>query len=432
MRISEQVKQKLNDPKKIAHVIVVATKPDIIKQAPIYLELQKREQLVFLCHTGQHHDFRYSDGVLKEFGIKEDFNLEIDGTLNQRYSQMIERFEEVIDLLEKADKKVIPYVHGDTATAGAISMASILKRVACVHVEAGIRTLTPNRDLFKFMLGRSFSTYQNFLKNSTNYERGSLEPYPEQYNTRIVAPSAGLHCVPTELARENLITEGFDKEKIVVVGNTIVDSLRENESKQSTILDIYPMLKTKEWIPFFIHRRELCEDRELFENLIEALDNLIQKNHKIFLISLFAFENALARYGLEYKLEEWRERDNVIISDAITFHADMIQLMKHSKIFIMDSGSMQEELSILKVPAITVRFGSDRPETLLAGSNVLAPISNVQVFSQIVEKAIENRDRYSYDNLYRENVSKTIVDEVLSRLKNKDTLFITEKERTRL
>lgn len=413
--------------KKIAHVIVVATKPDIIKQAPIYLELKKRGELVLLCHTGQHYDQRYSSGVLSEFGIVEDFNLKISGTLNQRYAQMLIRFEEVIDELEAKDYKVIPYVHGDTATAAAISMASFLKRVSCVHVEAGIRTLTPKKEVFA-KLSEDFIEYWKMLQDEQNYERGSLEPYPEQYNTRITEPASGLYFVPSLIAKKNLISEGCLEKNIKVVGNTVADSLIKNSSKEATILNTYPELKSKEYIPFFIHRRELCEDEKLFRNLIEAIDKLIADGKKLFIITLFAFENALKRYNLEDKIEEWKKK--AIVSEAITYHADMIQLMKHSKLFIMDSGSMQEELSILRVPALTVRYGSDRPETLLSGSNILAPIHNVDLFLHAVDKALEFRDYYTYlKNPYGKAVSQTIVDEVLSRLREEDTLFITERER---
>ena len=155
----ESVNRIKNSKQKIAHVIIIATKPDIVKQAPVYQELTRRGELVVVCHSDQHYDYRYSGGVEKEFGVKVDFHLSIKGDMNAKYAQMIERFGEVIDFLIENGKTPIPYIHGDTSTAMAIGLSSILKRVACVHNEAGIRTLTPKAEIYK-------KFYQSYLRGS--------------------------------------------------------------------------------------------------------------------------------------------------------------------------------------------------------------------------------------------------------------------------
>src|SRR5207253_2860106 len=78
-----------NLSQKVIHVVTIATKPDIIKQAPIYHELKKRGEAVLLCHTGQHYDFRYSGGMQEEFGLVVDIHLGIDGDLHQKIAQMV-------------------------------------------------------------------------------------------------------------------------------------------------------------------------------------------------------------------------------------------------------------------------------------------------------------------------------------------------------
>ena len=99
------------------HLIMIATKPDIIKQIPLYKELKKRGHLVILGHTGQHYDENLSGGMLKEFGVEPDFNLNVRGALHEVVSQIIGRLGHVIAELKEKGKIVIPYVHGDTTTA---------------------------------------------------------------------------------------------------------------------------------------------------------------------------------------------------------------------------------------------------------------------------------------------------------------------------
>ena len=131
------------------HLIMIATKPDIIKQIPLYKELKKRGACVLLGHTGQHYDENLSGGMLKEFGVEPDFNLNVRGHMHEVVSQIIGRLGHIIAELKARGKIVIPYVHGDTTTAMAASNAGYCHQCASVHVEAGIRTLTPDYSEWK-------------------------------------------------------------------------------------------------------------------------------------------------------------------------------------------------------------------------------------------------------------------------------------------
>ncbi len=134
---------------KYAHIVMIATKPDIIKQAPLYAELKKRGELVILIHTGQHYDYNLSEGVLQEFGMIVDVKLGISGKLHEKFSQVIDRLGNFLDeLASKYNKIPVPYVHGDTMTATTADKAAFLNKFAVVHVEAGIRTFTPNEHFF--------------------------------------------------------------------------------------------------------------------------------------------------------------------------------------------------------------------------------------------------------------------------------------------
>ena len=113
-RFYEEIADHADRP---VHLILIATKPDIIKQVPLYLELKRRKQLVVLGHTGQHYDENLSGGMLREFQVEPDFNLNVRGQMHEVVSQIIGRLGHVIGELKKRGKTVIPYVHGDTTTA---------------------------------------------------------------------------------------------------------------------------------------------------------------------------------------------------------------------------------------------------------------------------------------------------------------------------
>ena len=426
----------------IAHIIVIATRPDIIKQAPIYHELKKRGELVILCHTDQHFDSRHSGGFVEEFGLEVDIHLGIDGSLHNKYSQMIDRFGEVIGFVQKCGKTPIPYIHGDTATAIAVGLGSILRRVACVHIEAGIRTLTPKAEVYgkfynDFQQDRfDWERYYQTMQIRDNFELGSLEPYPEQINTRMAESASGFYAAPQELNKGFLISEGFLESRIAVVGNSIADSVirgKEN-AENARILRKFPQLMTNKYIPFLIHRRENTEDENRFRIIIGCIRKLLEDGFSVYLISLLGFEAALDCYGLRDEVENWIERypDSFLKTLAIACHQDMLAVMLHSPVVVTDSGSMQEELNILGVPDVTVRFGSDRSETFLAGANIPAPPIDSGFMAAIIKGSINHKGMESAPNLYGNDVAKKVVDEVLKHIHPVTGLFNTEEQRLNL
>ena len=134
---------------KYLHIIMIATKPDIIKQAPLYLELKNRNELVALIHTGQHYDYNLSKWVLDEFWMEVDINLNISWAIHEKYAMIIERLWNILVKIKDDFKKIpVPYVHGDTLTATTADKAAFLNKCAVVHVEAWIRTFTPKKEFF--------------------------------------------------------------------------------------------------------------------------------------------------------------------------------------------------------------------------------------------------------------------------------------------
>lgn len=428
--------------KSVVHIVTIATKPDIIKQAPIYHELKKRGELVLLCHTGQHHDFRYSGGMEKEFNLVVDIHLKIEGTLHQKIAQMIERFGDFVLYIQSLNKTPIPYIHGDTTTSMSIGLASFMHRAACVHIEAGIRTLTPKKEIYQKFYDDfkkkqfRWDDYYAAMQDKNNFESGSMEPFPEQFNTRVSEPASGFYATPVELDKEFLINEGFSKDRIVVTGNTVADATYQaiDDSNKSTIFEKYPQIKGGNFIRFCIHRRENTQDKKRFTILIESIEKLVKSSQQVLLISLFGTEEAIDKFGLRSKIDQLIKEHpkDFIYSDVWPFYRDVIAAMRECKLVATDSGSMQEEMNILGVPCVTLRFGSDRTESILAGANVLAPPLDSDFIVEIIQNAFNNNKMATIGNIYGRNVSKKIVDEVLNRLNNNEKMFRTEEDRINL
>ncbi len=425
---------------KYAHIIMIATKPDIIKQAPLYLELLSRWELVILIHTGQHYDYNLSKWVLLEFNMKIDINLNIYWALHKKYSLIIERLGDfLVDLSENYQKIPIPYVHWDTLTATTADKAAFLNKFAVVHVEAWIRTFTPNRGfyhkLFKDYNAWIFNweKYYKSLQKFNIYETWSIEPYPEQFDTRWIEASTWLFATPVELYKNTLLKEWFPEDHIKVLWNTIVDAIEISKTKISTskAFEIYPNMKWKPFLFITIHRRENTEKKERFLAIYYAIKKLITSWTYVCFLGLHASEGAIDRYWLRDDIEELKQKykSNFAYWPALAHHAEVIDMISQAWAIVTDSGSMQEEANIVQVPCVTVRFWSDRSETILDWVNIIAPPINSNLIFDIVKGAISNKNMIKKEHLYWKNVSKKIVDEVLKMLKKDWKLFRFDDER---
>lgn len=143
-----------------------------------------------------------------------DINLNIYGKLHQKYAMVIERLGKIlVELHDEGQKIPVPYVHGDTMTATTADKAAFLNKFAVVHVEAGIRTFTPTAEFFhelfqNYEKGKfDWNQYYKTLQNKDIYELGSIEPYPEQFDTRGIEPSTGYFALPHEIYKKTLRRE---------------------------------------------------------------------------------------------------------------------------------------------------------------------------------------------------------------------------------
>lgn len=416
------------------HLILIATKPDIIKQVPLYLELKRRGHLVLLGHTGQHYDENLSGGMLKEFGVEPDFNLNVRGSMHEVVSQIIGRLGEVIRLLKDQNKIVIPYVHGDTTTAMAASNAGYCHGFASVHVEAGIRTLTPRfaeSDCDMHDAARcDINAWRYYLMKPEHWERGSLEPYPEQFNTRCSEAATGVHLAPVGLDREFLLSEGFPEDRIFVVGNSVADATQEalTRADSAKVFERHPELAAGDFVRFCIHRRENCISERRFRAIFDAMRTLVEEGRTVLLISLFQTEAAFDRFGLRDEVQRMAELPNFVYSPVWSEYADVIAAMSRAAVCATDSGSMQEEMNVLGVPCVTLRFGSDRSESIMAGGNLIAPPVDGPLIKKIIDFAWDNHEMRRAPKLYGHNVSAQCIDAVDRVLASGD-VFRTEEDR---
>ena len=423
--ISKKTKDKINTFKsKYVHIVMIATKPDIIKQAPIYHELLKRNQQVLLIHTGQHYDFNLSGWMLKELNLDVDLNLDIKWAYHQKIAQVISRLWDTLEYIKNKWFTPIPYIHWDTMTSMTAWCSAWANWVACVHVEAWIRTLWLKRKYYKQFISWKidFSKYLHLHRNPENFEWWQIEPYPEQYNTRCSEPASWVYLAPAEISRQNLINEGYREDRIHVVWNSISDILKDTLSKSnnSKIFEKYPLLS--DWfIRFCIHRRENCMDKDRFTSIFNAIKNLVLKWQNVLLISLFATESAIDGFWLRKEVNELAQKyDNFIYSEIWPYYTDVIAAMEKCLVCATDSGSMQEEMNIMGIPTVTLRFWTDRPESCFAWWNIIAPPVSWEIIEKLISWVLTSSQMKNVWNIYWENVSSKSIQKVIDIIQNED------------
>lgn len=435
MKIREGLFDEIKKQKGTIHIVLIGTKPEVIKQAPLILQLKARGHYTLVVHSGQHKDFNLSGGMEKEFGIVPDINLEIGGQLYEQQSQIIERFGSLLSEIKQYNRKIIPYVCADTTTALAAGIASFANLISTAHVEAGLRTMSPAKELTLSLLEEStnLATYFKKQRNKKLWEKGSYEPYPEQFDTRAVGPSAGIHLAPVTLNAESLKSEGYDPKRIFVTGNLVSDALKiiDSQVKNSTVFDRFPTLNKEGLIRFCIHRRENITSLQRFLAIYEAMEEVVKMGYPSILISLRATEKAFEAYGLKERvLDLAKKYPHFIYTPVLPYYADTIALMKKCILVATDSGSIQEETSLLGIPGVVLRFNTDRPESIFSGSNVIAPPITKGTVLSVIRGVLDNAtlrgNMSKAPRLYGTNVAKKMVDIMEKAIENDSHFNIFE------
>jgi len=314
--------------------IILGTRPEIIKFSPIICEFERLGLDYFILHSGQHYSYSLDRVFFEQLRLPEArYNLDVgSGSHGFQTGKMLIGIEDVL----KHECPDIALVQGDTNTALAGALAAVKLKIPVGHVEAGLRC----------------------------YDRSM----PEEINRLLADHCSDLLFAPTDKAKQILLGEGIPEDKIYVTGNTIVDALYRNLRLAESRRDILNSLGLKEQNFFLVtvHRQENVDDKERFSKILSGLE-LINEEFGFPVIYPIhpRAEKRMRQFGLKPK--------GIRLIDPLDYLSFLL-LESYARLVLTDSGGVQEETCILHVPCVTLRYNTERPETLEVGSNILAGI----------------------------------------------------------
>jgi UDP-N-acetylglucosamine 2-epimerase (non-hydrolysing) len=307
--------------------VVFGTRPEVVKLAPVLWALGEQARTI---HTGQHYDPALSDSLLAELGLGPPaLRLEIGGA--SRGTQL----GNAISLLDRAFAAARPdvvVVQGDTNSTLAGAIAANARAIPLVHVESGLRS----------------------------YDR----TMPEEHNRVLTDHLADLCCAPTEHSRENLAVEGIAGERVVVTGNTVVDTaahMMPDASRRSELLARFGV-DPDAFVLSTFHRPENVDDEARLRVILSELDALPLP------VVLPMHPRTAAR--LEASGSDAAGGVKVV---APIGYREFLGLARESAFLVSDSGGVQEEASIVKRPVLVVRASTERPEVIGTFAELVPP-----------------------------------------------------------
>ena len=342
-------------------LLVFGTRPEAIKMAPLVKEFNKFPNtfITKVCVTAQHREML--DQVLDFFNVETDYDLDLMRPGQNLYSLTAIIIESLKPILEEFKPDFV-FLHGDTTTTMAGSIASFYSGAKVCHVEAGLRT------------------------------NNKLSPFPEEINRQITGRICDYHFAPTDTSKSNLLLENINKDSILVTGNTVIDALlnsvkKVNEKPSELINELSKKIGEKEVVLVTGHRRENHGDG--FERICKALKQIAEDDI-----------NRLIIYPvhLNPKVQEPVNRilsrvKNIILIDPLAYQ-DFIWFMNRSKIIITDSGGVQEEAPSLGKPVLVMRDTSERPEAIEAGTAILVGANAKNIIKQ-VQNILDSEEAYN-------------------------------------
>lgn len=331
--------------------IILGTRPEIIKMSPIIRECQKRQIKLIILHTNQHYSAGMDQQFFDELSLPSPrYNLDVhDLPQGAMVGKMLIGIEPIL-LQEKPDWVL---VEGDTNTvlAGALSAAKLGIKVG--HIEAGLRS----------------------------YDR----TMPEELN-RIVTDhlSDALFC-PTDTSVKIATEEGIPKERVFMIGNTIVDAIMQNLvlANNSQVANKYA---DQPYLLLTMHRPSNVDSSEALTQVIQSLEGLVDDLGIPIIFPVHPRTSvALKRFALTPNPVKIKLIEPV-------GYLEMLILLQGAKLIITDSGGIQEEACILRVPCITIRDNTERPETVSVGANIIVGTSKAKVIAGAKAMLTKSRD----------------------------------------
>jgi len=313
-------------------LIVIGTRPEIIKMSPLIRECTRQGLEFSVLHTGQHYSYAMDKIFFEQLDLlSPSYNLDVgSGTQGAQTAAILTGTENV--LLKHPPGIVL--VQGDTNTVCAGALAAAKLHIPVGHVEAGLRS----------------------------FDRSM----PEEINRIVADHVADQLYAPTENSRQNLLHEGIPAEKITVTGNTVVDAVQQNiriaQQKVHPVeeLDLTP----GNYFLVTAHRAENVDDPI---RLAEILTGLKKVSSHFSLPVIFPMHPRTQKMVHEFSLST----EGIRVIDPVGY-LEFLILESMASLLLTDSGGIQEESCILHVPCVTLRENTERPETIDVGSNVLA------------------------------------------------------------
>lgn len=352
--------------------VVLGTRPEIIKLAPLIKELQKKRADFFVLHTGQHYSYQLDKVFFDQLELPQPkYNIDVgSGSHAEETGKMLIGIEKIL-LEEKPD---IVITEGDTNSVLAGALAATKLGIKVGHVEAGLRS----------------------------YDRSM----PEEINRVLTDHLSDYLFAPTPKAKQILLGEGIGEEKIFVTGNTIVDAVYQNLELSKSKIDITNdlHLKPEQYFLVTLHRQENVDNTLRFASILEGLSRLAAR----FQLPVVYPIHPRSRQRLSRFTPSLQ---NLTIIDPVDF-LSFLQLESNAKLILTDSGGVQEEACILGIPCVTTRDNTERPETIEVGANILAGASpdNIVEFASVMLTREKKWGNPFGDGRASERIAKVIME----------------------
>ncbi|MCI2230386.1 UDP-N-acetylglucosamine 2-epimerase (non-hydrolyzing) [Polaribacter sp. MSW13] len=343
------------------NLIVFGTRPEAIKMAPLVNQFLADERFeTKVCVTGQHREML--DQVLTFFNIIPDFDLSLMKPNQNLYHLTGEVISGLKPILESFQPDYV-YVHGDTTTTMAASIAGFYAGAKVCHVEAGLRT------------------------------NNMLSPFPEEMNRQVAGRVATYHFAPTLKSQENLLKENISKDHILVTGNTVIDALLESANRvegleNEDVVELSSKIDFEKRIILVTgHRRE--NHGQGFVNICAALKEIAVQNPDVEIV----YPVHLNPNVLKPVNELLGSISNIHLIKPLSYPS-FVWLMNHSYLIITDSGGVQEEAPSLGKPVLVMRDTTERPEAVEAGTVILVGTNTNKIIKE-TQELLDNSNKYN-------------------------------------
>ncbi|MCS1350158.1 non-hydrolyzing UDP-N-acetylglucosamine 2-epimerase [Mechercharimyces sp. CAU 1602] len=353
---------------------ILGTRPEIIRLSRIIEKLDQLADKHILVHTGQNYDHRLSDIFFKELNLRNpDHHIQLTShSFGNQVGQMFQKVEALLEQ-EKPDRVLLL---GDTNSALCTILAERMG-IPVYHMEAGNRCFDPL--------------------------------VPEELNRKCIDAAATFNLPYTEYSRQNLLREGCPSQRIWVTGNPIYEVLQyySPEIEKSKVACKWNLQMSK-YILTTVHRAENVDTMNRLRNIMQSLSVIAKRHDMPILVSVHPHtRKRLEQYGLKI------DHPKIHLLDPLGFF-DFVYLQKGASCVITDSGTVQEESCIFGVPAVTVRRTTERPETVMCGSNVVSGVDDINRIVDCVELMLSSDLEWKCPEGYEDcNVSNKVVNMVL-------------------